>query len=167
MGDRYDVIVIGAGSAGLSAALVARRIGARVALVERGRIGGDCTWAGCVPSKALLQAAKLAHEMRQAGRFGLRPVDLQVDLGTVMTRVRAVIERVYQHETPEVLATQGVDVVQGAARFVDPYHIFVGDRMLQGERFVICTGASPSVAPIPGLAETRYLTYETIFELKE
>src|SRR5262249_12675431 len=119
MSDRYDIAVIGAGSGGLVAATFAARAGARVALIEKHRIGGDCTWTGCVPSKALLKAAKIAHEARTASRFGLSAAIEPVNLKAVMDYVRKSIAEVYQHEEPGVLREKGVEVFLGAARFRD------------------------------------------------
>jgi pyruvate/2-oxoglutarate dehydrogenase complex dihydrolipoamide dehydrogenase (E3) component len=167
MEKRYDLVVVGAGSAGLSAATMAVRLGARVALVERERVGGDCTWTGCVPSKALLHAAKVAHQMRHAADYGLPSQDPEVDLGAVMGQVRAAVERVYAHETPEALAGYGVDVVQGTARFVNAHALETGGSVLVGKRLVICTGAEPTVPPIPGLERAPYLTYKDVYGLRE
>ncbi|HSH79561.1 MAG TPA: FAD-dependent oxidoreductase [Herpetosiphonaceae bacterium] len=167
MPDRYDLAVIGAGSAGLTAVSFARRLGARVALVEQDRLGGDCTWTGCVPSKTLLHAAKVAHQMRHADAVGLQTVDPKVDLDRVMTSVRAAIERVYAFETPDVLAREGVEVVLGRARFRGPHALEVDGRILHSKRFVICTGSQPALPPIPGLSDVLRLTYNNVFELKE
>lgn len=165
MNDRYDLAVIGAGSAGLSAASFAARLGARVALVERARVGGECTWTGCVPSKALLHAAKVVHQMQAATALGPRLAVTEVDLRRVMAQVQAVIQRVYRFETPEVLAEEGLDVVHGPACFLNAHTIDVDGRALRSRRFVICTGARPIIPPIPGLANTPHLTYETVFQL--
>ena len=165
MPDVRDLIVIGAGSAGLAAASLAARVGARVTLVESHRIGGDCTWTGCVPSKTLIHAAGVAHGMRRAEIFGLPRLEPKVDLGAVMDRVRAAIARVYAFESPEALIALGIEVVFGAARFRDQWSIEVEGRILRGRRFVIATGASPVIPSIAGLAATRHVTYETIFDL--
>ena len=100
MAESYDFVVIGAGSAGLTAAGFAAQLGARIALLEKTRIGGDCTWTGCVPSKTLLKIARVAHQMRTADHYGLTPVNPTVDLKSVMSRVRNVIDQVYEHESP-------------------------------------------------------------------
>src|SRR6516164_4465129 len=117
----YDLVVIGAGSGGLVAARFAAKLGARVALVEKNRIGGDCTWTGCVPSKALLKAAKIAHSVRTASHYGVIANTLIIDMARVRAYVRGAIEAVYQFETPEQLQADGVDVIFGAARFVDAH----------------------------------------------
>src|SRR5438034_5039197 len=119
MPGRFELVVIGAGSGGLTAAAFAAKIGARVALVEKNKIGGDCTWTGCVPSKALLKAAKVAHEVRTAERFGITAAAPAVDMVSVREYVRQCIQQVYRFESPEELRKQGVEVIEGAARFVD------------------------------------------------
>ena len=116
----YDLIIIGAGSAGLVAARFARGLGLSVLLVERSRVGGDCTWTGCVPSKALLKAAGVAHSMRTADRFGLPAVAPGVDLKVVLERIRSVIQGIYDAESPDALASEGIDVKIGEARFTGP-----------------------------------------------
>src|SRR5258708_6347573 len=103
MNDAYDLIVIGAGSGGLTAARFAATVGARVALIEKHRVGGDCTWTGCVPSKALLKAARVAHEVRSATNFGIHPSKPTVDMSGVRAYIQEAIARVYEFETPEVL----------------------------------------------------------------
>lgn len=164
--DHYDLVVAGAGSAGLAAAGFARRLGARVALVEAHRVGGDCTWTGCVPSKALLHAAGVAHAMRHADAVGLPAHDVTADLGAVMARVRQAIGRVYALETSEELRRQGIEVVLGPSRFRGPHTLEVAGRTLQGRHFVICTGARAVVPPIPGLAAVEPLTYENVWGLR-
>jgi pyruvate/2-oxoglutarate dehydrogenase complex dihydrolipoamide dehydrogenase (E3) component len=161
----YDLVVIGAGSAGVWAAPFAARLGARVALIEQERIGGDCTHYGCVPSKALLKVASVAWAARNSDRFGLPAVQAAegVHLGRVMTVVREAIERVYSLETPESLGRAGVDVVIGAARFVDSHSVVVGEHTrIRGRYFLICTGARSQTPAIDGLAETDW-TYESVW----
>ncbi len=165
MNESYDLVIIGGGSAGLTAAGFAVQLGARVALVEKHRIGGDCTWTGCVPSKTLLKAAKVAHQMRTADRHGLTPVEPKVDLASVMAHVRAVIAEVYEHESPEALRADGIDVFLGAARFLDPHTLAVGEATLTARHFLIATGAHPFIPPVAGLDGVDYLTYESVWEL--
>jgi pyruvate/2-oxoglutarate dehydrogenase complex dihydrolipoamide dehydrogenase (E3) component len=159
----YDLVVVGAGSAGLTAAGFARGLGARVVLVERDRTGGDCTWTGCVPSKTLLKTAKVAHYMRSADRYGLMPVEPEVDLQTVMAHVRNVIAETYREETPQALRAKGIHVILGQGPFVDPYRLVVGDTTLRARSVVLATGAHPLTPPIQGLEAVDYLTYETIW----
>jgi len=174
MSETYDLVIVGAGSGGLSAAAFAAQLGARVALVERHRIGGDCTWSGCVPSKTLLKTARVAHEMRTAGRYGLPVAQPVVDLKAVMTHVRDVIREIAQEESPQALRGNGIAVVLGEARFIDPHTVVVrpgspqvaGDTTLTARRFLITTGAHPFIPPIEGLEDVDYLTYETVWGLE-
>ncbi len=163
----YDLIIVGAGSAGLTAARFARGLGLSVALVERSRVGGDCTWTGCVPSKALLKAAGVAHSMRKADLFGLPPFDPAVDLRAVMERVRSVIRGIYDAESPDALAREGIDVIVGEASFTGPDVVRVDGRSLTGRRFLVCTGASPVVPAIPGLDGVGFHTYESVWDMEE
>ncbi len=162
----YDLVVIGAGSAGLVAAPFASAVGARVLLVEKDRIGGDCTWTGCIPSKALIHTAGIVHCMRDAAAVAGGASTPLVDAGRVMERVRAAIDGVYAFETAETLAQQGVEVAFGAGRFVDEGTIAIGERRVTGRHFIVCTGAEPIVPSIPGLAQARFLTYKEVFSLK-
>jgi pyruvate/2-oxoglutarate dehydrogenase complex dihydrolipoamide dehydrogenase (E3) component len=162
--DSYDLVVIGGGSAGLTAADFAARIGAKV-LIAAEQLGGDCTWTGCIPSKAMIRLARLAHDQSRASSSHIATGEFGVDFPRVMAEVRAAIERVYANETPEVLATRGIEVAVGAVRFLNGETIQVGERRIGAAHFVICTGAGPAIPPIPGLRDVPYLTYETVFEL--
>jgi pyruvate/2-oxoglutarate dehydrogenase complex dihydrolipoamide dehydrogenase (E3) component len=164
-GDRYRVVIVGAGSAGLAAADFAARLGVSVALVERDRVGGDCTWTGCVPSKALLHVAELAHLRRGATSSTGSNLPLAPDFPAVMAFVRQAIQRVYRFETPEVLAGRGLAVVPGEARFVDAHTLDVAGRRIVGDRLLIATGASPAIPAIAGLDQVPYLTHASVFEL--
>lgn len=154
------------GAAGLIAVPFAIQLGARVAVIEKDRIGGDCTWTGCVPSKTLIKTARIAYQMRTANRFGLAPVDVTVDLKPVMEHVRSVIAEIYSHTTPEALRGQGIDVFIGEPHFIDAHTISVGEQTLQANYVLICTGASPFIPPITGLDKTRHLTYRNIWDLR-
>ncbi len=165
MTDQFDIAVIGAGSAGLTAARFAARLGKRVALIEASRVGGDCTWTGCVPSKALLHAAKAAHTVRNANRYGITVRDQQVDFGAVIGRVKQAIKAVFAEESPETLRSEGIEVLEGRAEFQDARTLIVGGRTISARHILICTGAGPFVPPIPGLADTPHLTYETFWDL--
>jgi pyruvate/2-oxoglutarate dehydrogenase complex dihydrolipoamide dehydrogenase (E3) component len=162
--ESYDLVVIGAGSAGLVAARFAAKLGARVALVEKNRIGGDCTWTGCVPSKALLKAAKVAHCVRTASYYGVAATAPSIDMGKVRAYVRSAIQAVYQFETPEQLQADGVDVVLGAAQFVDAFTVAVRERLMRSKNFLLTTGARPHIPPIDGLNGVPFFTYENIFD---
>ena len=163
----YDLLVIGGGSAGLTASRFARQMDLGVALVEKGRLGGDCTWTGCVPSKTLLRAAKSAHAIKDASRFGITASGPAIDFKSVMGRVNSVVRQVYESESPETLQAEGIDVIQSEACFISPRSVLVDGREISARRFLICTGAGPMIPPIDGLAEAGFLTYETIWGLEE
>ena len=163
----YDLIVIGAGSAGLTAARFAAQLGLSVAMVERSRVGGDCTWTGCVPSKALLKAAGVAHAFRTAAKYGISPSTPEVDLRSVMDCIRSVIQGIFEAESPEVLAGEGIDVIIGEAKFTGTDSVNVEGRLLTARRFLICTGASPLVPSIPGLEGVEFRTYETVWDMED
>jgi pyruvate/2-oxoglutarate dehydrogenase complex dihydrolipoamide dehydrogenase (E3) component len=158
---KYDLLAVGAGSAGLAAAVFAARMGARVALVEADRIGGECTWTGCVPSKALIHAARVVHQARTSAWMDAGTVDF----GAVMRGVRDTVGRIAESESAARLQAYGIDVVMGRARFLDAGAVEAGGRRLEARRFVICTGAEPVLPPIPGLLESPYLTHRTVFDL--
>ncbi|MFQ3583185.1 MAG: FAD-dependent oxidoreductase [Chloracidobacterium sp.] len=167
MTERFDIVIIGAGSGGLTAAGFAAQLGAKVALVEKHRIGGDCTWTGCVPSKALLKAAKIAHEVRQASQYGIVAEPPRTDMARVRAYVQGVIGSVYAHEAPEELQRNGIEVILAPGRFLDAQTLAAGDRVLTAKYFLICTGARPSPPDLRGLDAVPFLTYETIFDLDE
>lgn len=164
MSDTFDLAIIGGGAAGLVGAGFAARLGARVALVERHRLGGDCTWTGCVPSKALVKAARVAHQARRAAAYGIEVSPPRADMPRVRAYVHSTVERVYREEQPAALERRGITVVLGAPQFTDPRTIRVADRTITARRFVICTGSRPTVPPIPGLAELPFWTSETLFD---
>jgi len=163
----FDIVVIGGGSGGLVVAAGGAALGARVALVEKHRLGGDCLWTGCVPSKALLKSARIAHEIRHADRWALAPGHPQPDLARVMERVAAVIRGIEPNDSPERFRGLGVDVIFGSGTFVAPDAFAVDGRRLGAKTFVIATGARPAVPKIPGIETTPYLTNETLFDLRE
>ena len=159
-----DLCIIGAGSGGLVVAAGAVQMGARVVLIERGRMGGDCLNYGCVPSKALIAAATQAQAMRAAGRFGIGAVEPQIDFAAVMDHVQGVIAAIAPHDSVERFAGLGVKVLQEEARFLDAHSVRAGSHVVRAKRFVIATGSRAAIPPIPGLDQTPYLTNETIFE---
>jgi pyruvate/2-oxoglutarate dehydrogenase complex dihydrolipoamide dehydrogenase (E3) component len=161
-----DICVIGAGSGGLSVAAAAASFGVPVVLIEKGKMGGDCLNYGCVPSKALLAAARHAVASRDASRFGLRAAPPQIDFAKVHAHVHGVIGAIAPTDSKERFAGLGVRVIEGAARFLDARTVTVGDMAIKARRFVIATGSAPALPPIDGLAETPYLTNETVFDLK-
>ncbi len=160
---KVDICVIGAGSGGLSVAAGASQLGVSVALVERHLMGGDCLNFGCVPSKALLAAGKAAHNIRIAGRFGISSGPATIDAMAVRQHVRDVIASIAPHDSVERFRALGVNVIEGAARFTGRREIDVDGQSITARRFVIATGSSPLVPPIPGLNDVPYLTNETVF----
>lgn len=165
----YDLIVLGGGAAGLTASGIGANLGARTLMVERHRLGGDCTWTGCVPSKSLLHAAQVAHTLQTADRAGLPPSDAPVDFARVMGVLRATRQHIYADaDAPERFEAMGVEVAFGDARFADPHTVVIeGEttRRVTGRHFVIATGARPAVPPLDGLDRVPYLTTETLFDL--
>lgn len=164
---KADICVIGAGAAGLTVAAGGSQMGAKVVLVEKGEMGGDCLNYGCVPSKALLAAAHTAHTMRQAGRFGVGAVDPEIDFSAVNAHVRGVIDGIAPVDSQERFEGLGVQVIRSEARFTGPREVKADGRLIRARRFVIAAGSAPAIPSIPGLAEAPYLTNETIFELTE
>lgn len=162
-----DICVIGGGAAGLSVAAGAAAFGVPVALIEHGKMGGDCLNYGCVPSKSLIAAAKHAQAIRKAGAFGLVAAEPVVEGERFKDRISAVIAGIAPHDSAERFTSLGVEVITETARFVDERTVAAGDRLVRARRFVIATGSSPAMPAIAGLAETPFLTNETLFALKE
>jgi len=160
-----DICVIGAGSAGLSVAAGASQMGAETVLIEKGKMGGDCLNYGCVPSKALLVAAKAAHAHVRAARLGLRGPAPEVDFAAVAAHVRGVIAAIAPQDSVERFEGLGVRVVQAEGTFTGPREVAVGDLRIRARRFVVATGSRPLVPPIPGLETVPFLTNETVFDL--
>jgi len=164
---RPDLCIIGAGAGGLSVAAGAAQMGARVVLVERGRMGGDCLNYGCVPSKALLAAAHIAHGRGLGAEFGIAPARAEVDFAAVMDHVQGVIAAIAPHDSVERFEALGVRVIRAEARFAGPDIVEAGGQRIRARRFVIATGSAPLIPPIDGLDTVPYLTNETLFDLDE
>ncbi len=164
---KTDLCVIGGGSGGLSFAAGAAQMGARVVLLEGHRMGGDCLNYGCVPSKALIAAAKHAHEMTTGDPFGIGTSVPEVDFAAVMDHVADVIRGIEPHDSVERFRGLGVDVITEYGRFVSPREVVAGDHRIRARRFVIATGSSPFVPPVPGLSDIPYMTNETVFSNRE
>ncbi|MEZ5825622.1 MAG: FAD-dependent oxidoreductase [Geminicoccaceae bacterium] len=162
-----DICIIGAGSGGLSVAAGAAQLGQRTVLIERGRMGGDCLNYGCVPSKSLIAAAERAHVFCSSGAFGVEPVEPKVDMKAVREHVRSVIAAIAPHDSVERFEGLGVRVIQAHGRFAGVDEVEAGDVRIRARRFVIATGSSPAIPPVPGLVDIDILTNETIFELDE
>jgi len=168
--DRYNIVVLGAGTAGLITAVVAASLGAKVALIEKHLMGGDCLNVGCVPSKGLIRAARAWADLRNGQEFGLRiPPGVEYDFGAAMARMRKLRARISHNDSVHRYTKLGVDVYIGHGRFIGGDKIRVegqaGDRALTFVKAAICTGARASAPPVPGLREAGYLTNETVFSL--
>ncbi|MFP5358430.1 MAG: FAD-dependent oxidoreductase [Gammaproteobacteria bacterium] len=166
---RFDrnLIVIGAGSAGLVSAYIAAAVKARVTLIEKHRMGGDCLNTGCVPSKALIRSAKFASHLDRASEFGFDSVTGQANFAKVMERVQNVVRQVEPHDSVERYTGLGVECIEGEARILDPWTVQVNGQKLTARALVIAAGARPFVPPIPGLEQTGYLTSDTVWNLRE
>jgi len=165
---RYNLVVIGAGTAGLVTAAIASALGAKVALIEKHLMGGDCLNVGCVPSKGVIRASRVWAEVRNAEEFGLHlPPGVKYDFGEAMARMRKLRARISHTDSAHRYKSLGVDVFIGEGRFTGPNTIQVGDKTLTFKKAAICTGARAAVPRIPGAVEVGYLTNETIFTLTE
>ncbi len=168
MARKYDLLIVGMGSGGLMAAIFAAKLDLRVGAIERHRIGGDCLWTGCVPSKALLASAKVAHHMRTADRYGMRAVEPEVDGKAVWDRIKAIQASIAAAEDgPEHLESRGIEVISGDARLTGPNTVDVDGRELEARHILLCTGSRPAVPEIAGIEEAGFLTSENIFELDQ
>ncbi len=163
----WDLLVLGAGSAGLVGARTAASLGASVLLVERDRTGGDCLWTGCVPSKALLAAADRAADARRAGRLGVHAGEVRIDFGQVMRHVRGAIGEIEPADSPEALRAAGVQVQHGIARLTGPDTAEVDGAPVRFRQALLAVGSRPALPPIPGLAAVGPLTSETVWDLTE
>lgn len=174
----YDIIVIGGGSAGLVTAVGAAHLGARVALVEKKALGGDCLFTGCVPSKTLIRSARFAADARRAKAFGFVPISPEFQDGSfasITDRVQRVISTVGAHDAPEVFRALGIDVIFGTPRFLSPHELEViqsadandDARTLKAKRFCVSTGSRPAIPPIEGLRDAGFITNEEVFALRK
>ncbi len=162
-----DLCVIGAGSGGLSVAAAAAAFGQKVVLIEKHKMGGDCLNYGCVPSKALIAAGKRAHQMRTADMFGIASVAPMVNYRAVHDHVHSVIAAIAPNDSVERFTGLGVKVILGTGKFLDKRTVLAGEHRITARRFIIATGSSPLVPPIPGLDSVAYFTNETIFDNKD
>lgn len=163
----YNVVVIGAGSAGLVASYISAAIKAKVALIEKHKMGGDCLNTGCVPSKALLRTAKMISYAKRSKEFGLNGSKVEFKFDEVMERVQSVINKVAPHDSIERYTGLGVECITGEAKILDPYRIQVNGNTITTRSIIIATGARPFVPPIPGLDKINYLTSDNIWNLRE
>jgi pyruvate/2-oxoglutarate dehydrogenase complex dihydrolipoamide dehydrogenase (E3) component len=163
----YNLVVIGAGSAGLVAAYLAAALKAKVALIEKHRMGGDCLNTGCVPSKALIRSAAVLRLIERARDFGLRAASAEFDFGDVMQRVHDVIRRIEPHDSIERYRALGVECITGEAYIASPYEVRVGARTLTTRNIIVATGARPRIPEIPGIERVHVRTSDDIWELRE
>jgi dihydrolipoamide dehydrogenase len=163
----YNLVVIGAGSAGLVTAYIAAAVKAKVALIEKHKMGGDCLNTGCVPSKALIRSAKMLSYARRAEEFGFNSAAIEFDFATVMERVRTVIQKIEPNDSVERYTKLGVECITGEAKITSPFTVEVNGRTLTTRKIVVATGARPFVPPIPGLDQVNFLTSDTVWETRE
>ena len=163
----YDFVAVGAGTGGLAVSRLVAASGKRVALIERDRPGGDCLYTGCVPTKALIEAAKLLHHARNGRQLGVIAEDARLDFPAARLHLRRSQEITGAVETPEAIANHGVELIAGEAHFADPHTIVVGERRLTAANIVVATGSAPAIPPIPGLAEAGYETNAELVEWEE
>ncbi len=166
---RRDLVILGGGVGGLVTASVAAQLGLKVTLIEKAaQLGGDCLHHGCVPSKSLIKAAKVAHLMRRAGEFGLPSQAFSVDLSQVNRQIGAIVDHIQQHDDPERFRSYGCEVLLGEpARFISSHAVQVGERVIEGRRFIIATGSRPFIPAIPGINPSDLLTNESLFDLQQ
>ncbi len=163
----YNMVVIGAGSAGLVSAYIASAIKAKVALIEKHKMGGDCLNTGCVPSKALIRSAKILKFIQRSQEFGIETDAPRMDFAKVMARVQRVIKEIEPHDSVERYTELGVECIQGEAMIRSPYEVEVNGKVLTTKNIVVATGAGPLVPPIPGLSEISFLTSDNVWNLRE
>jgi len=163
----YNLVVIGAGSAGLVSAYIAAAVKARVVLIEKHKMGGDCLNTGCVPSKALIRSAKMLSYARRAEEFGFRKTEVDFDFTAVMERVQRVVKKVEPHDSIERYTSLGVEVIEGEARVTSPWTVEVDGRVLTTRSIILASGAGPFIPPIKGLEQVDFLTSDNIWELRQ
>ncbi len=166
---QYDIIVIGAGSGGLVAATTAHRKGLKTALIEKNKIGGECTHYGCVPSKALINASKSYHNLKKMSSLGISIKLPKPDFGKIMDKVDEIVQDIYSHEQPEAFQNQGIDVFvdKSGAQFIDAHTITIGQETIKAKSFVICTGSSPRIPNLEGIENVNILHNENFWELRK
>lgn len=163
----YNIVVIGAGSAGLVSAYIAAAVRAKVALIEKHKMGGDCLNTGCVPSKALIRSAKMLNYARRARDFGFKSASVEFEFADVMARVQHIIKKIEPHDSAERYASLGVDCIEGEAKMLSPYQVEVNGRVITAKNIVIATGARPLIPSLEGIEKINYLTSDTVWELRE
>lgn len=163
----YNIVAIGGGAAGLVTSYIASAVKAKVALIEKHKMGGDCLNYGCVPSKALIKSAHIADYIKRAKEFGIDVSNSEVDFAAVMERVQHVVKAIEPHDSVERYTKLGVDCITGAAKILDPWRIEVNGKVITTKNIVVATGGSPLVPPIPGIEDVNYVTSDTVWNLRE
>ena len=163
----YNMIVIGGGSAGLVTAYICATLKAKVALIEKHKMGGDCLNTGCVPSKALIKSASLIYKTKESVRYGIKKISLDFEFAEIMERVQEVIKKIEPHDSIERYTKLGVDCLIGKAKILSPWEIKVGDRVITTRHITVATGASPMLPPFPGLDQVDYLVSGNLWDLRE
>jgi pyruvate/2-oxoglutarate dehydrogenase complex dihydrolipoamide dehydrogenase (E3) component len=158
----YNVIAIGGGSGGLVSAYISAAVKAKVALIEKHKMGGDCLNTGCVPSKALIKTAKVLSHIKRHKDYGIRSAEASFDFAEVMERVQNVIKKVEPHDSVERYTSLGVDCYQGEAKILSPHEVSINGKTLTTNNIIIATGAKPFVPPITGLDQVKYLTTDNL-----
>ena len=161
--EKYDVIIIGGGPAGLVASKILVAFGKKTAIVEKSKLGGDCTHSGCIPSKTLLKSAKVYHDSKNLSKYGLKINNIDIDTSSVLSHVRSVVDEVYSHKTPEIFEDAGVHIIEGFAKFKSKNCIYVDGNTYYAKKFIIASGSSPALPNIKGLKDIDILTNENIF----
>lgn len=165
--ESYNLVVIGGGSAGLVSAYIAATVKAKVALIERHKMGGDCLNTGCVPSKALIKTAKVIAQIRNHAKYGIKAASFEIDFAAVMDRVKHVIREIEPHDSVERYTSLGVECVAGEAHLLDAHRVAVGGRVLETRNIVLALGAAPAVPKLAGLDQVPYRTSENLWEMRE
>lgn len=167
MNRKYDIVIIGGGAGGLFAASVANKLGAKTCLIDKIRLGGDCTWFGCIPSKALLKSAQISKHVNNLSEYGLKSRNkIDLDANNVMSHVQGIVNEIAAHHPHEVFEKRGIDIIIGPPVFIDRTSIKINNEIVTGKKFILCTGSHPAIPDIEGLDQIDYLTNENIFDLE-
>ncbi|MCB0351601.1 MAG: dihydrolipoyl dehydrogenase [Bdellovibrionales bacterium] len=163
----HNIVVIGAGAAGLVTSYISAALKAKVALIEKNKMGGDCLNYGCVPSKALIRSAKVVHQIQNAKKYGIHTAQCEFEFKDIMSRVHKIIKAIEPHDSVERYSRLGVECIEGAAKIISPYEVEVNGKILTTKAIVVATGAAPIVPKITGLEDIEYLTSDNLWELTE